>query len=262
MSRTLQRKSKRATSRIGAGLLLAATLAMAAPTAAQRIFATPQAAVDALVDGLARNDEDEVHRVLGPGYRRLMPFDASSEEDVTDFLAGWAKGHRVEAAGDRARLMLSDGWSLPIPLVRSGGGWTFDLRSGVEEMRTRRIGRHELAAIQSVYAYFDAQREYAEQDHRGDGILEYARRFLSSPGKRYGLYWATTEGEPPSPAGPRFDTRNSKDGITVTGSRSSRRRVPRHAEASEATSCAAVSPTGSHSSRGPRDTVIPGSCHS
>ena len=33
----------------------------------------------------------------------------------------------------------------------------------------------------SMYAYFDAQREYATQDRDGDGVLEYARRFLSTP---------------------------------------------------------------------------------
>jgi Protein of unknown function (DUF2950) len=39
----------------------------------------------------------------------------------------------------------------------------FDVRAGVEEMRIRRIGRSELAAIKSRYACFDAQREYGGQ---------------------------------------------------------------------------------------------------
>ena len=43
--------------------------------------------------------------------------------------------------------MLNDGWTLPIPVVRSGDGWAFDVRAGAEEMRIRRIGRNELAAI-------------------------------------------------------------------------------------------------------------------
>jgi len=213
MGTTLQRSSARGEwSRIGAGLLLFAALAIAAPAMAQRSFPTPEAAADALVDGLARSDDAEVRVVLGPDYRRLIPVDAATGEDVTDFLAAWAKGHRVDRDGARARLVLSDGWTLPIPIVRSGDGWAFDPRTGAEEMRVRRIGRNELAAINAMYAYVDAQREYAREDHNGDGMLEYARRFLSSPGQHDGLYWATPDGEPPSPAGPLFDTRDIKDG--------------------------------------------------
>jgi len=213
MGRPLQRNSVRMVwPRIAAGLLLVAALSVAAPTMAQRIFPTPEAAVDALVDGLARSDYDEVRAVLGPDYRRLIPVDVATGEDVTDFLAAWSKGHRVEREGGNARLVLSDGWTLPIPIARSGEGWAFDVRAGAEEMRIRRIGRNELAAIQSMYAYLDAQREYAREDRNGDHMLEYARRFLSSPGKQDGLYWATADGEPPSPAGPLFDTRDIKDG--------------------------------------------------
>jgi hypothetical protein len=213
MGPTLQRTPARLPwPRIRAGLLLVAALAIAGPAMAQRIFPTPEAAVDALVDGLARSDDAEVRVVLGPDYRRLLPVDAANGEDVTDFLAAWAKGHRVDRDGARARLVLSDGWTLPVPIVRSGDGWAFDARAGAEEMRVRRIGRNELAAINSMYAYVDAQREYAREDRNGDGMLEYARRFLSNPGRHDGLYWATSDGEPPSPAGPLFDTRDIKDG--------------------------------------------------
>ena len=198
--------------RSAAALLFAAALAATAPAVAQRNFPTPEAAVEALVDGLARHDDNEVRNVLGPDYRRLMPLDAVTEEDRTDFLAAWSQGHRIEQSGADARLVLQDGWMLPIPIVRSGDGWAFDVKAAAEELRVRRIGRDELAAIQTMYAYLDAQREYATQDRNGDGILEYARRFLSSPGKRDGLYWPTAEGEPPSPAGPLFDTRDVKDG--------------------------------------------------
>ena len=49
----------------------------------------------------------------------------------------------------------------------------------------------------------DAQREYASSDH-GDGILDYAQRFMSTPGKKDGLYWPAKAGEPQSPLGPLF----------------------------------------------------------
>jgi len=134
----------------GAALLFIAALAACAPAFAQKTFPTPEAAVDALVGGLARHDDNEVQVVLGPDYRRLMPLDALSEDDRTDFLAAWSKGHRVDQDGAGARLVLSDGWTLPIPIVRRGEGWVFDVRAGVAEVRVRRIGRNELAAIKAM----------------------------------------------------------------------------------------------------------------
>ena len=47
-------------------------------------------------------------------------------------------------------------------------------------------------------------REYAEVDRDGDGLLEYADRLVSTPGRHDGLYWPTQAGEPPSPAGPQL----------------------------------------------------------
>ncbi len=207
-----QESGRRWWPRRGAVMLFVAALAAAVPAIAQEVFPTPDAAVDALVDGLARNDDARLRAVLGPGYRRLLPLDTLAEEDRIDFLAAWSQGHRVERSGATAKLVLSDGWALPIPIVSRGQGWAFDTRAGQAEVRIRRMGRNELAAIKSVYAYYDAQREYAEQDRNGDGVLEYARRFLSSPGKRDGLYWPRPDGELPSPAGPLFDTRDIKGG--------------------------------------------------
>ena len=51
---------------------------------------------------------------------------------------------------------------MPIPLVKSGAGWRFDVKAGAEEMRIRRIGRNELAAMQALLAYYDAQKDYAD----------------------------------------------------------------------------------------------------
>jgi hypothetical protein len=79
-------------------------------------------------------------------------------------------------------------------------------------MRIRRIGRNELAAIETLRAFVDAQREYAEIDRNADGVREFAQKILSSPGKQDGLYWPTPAGEPESPAGPLLETKDLKDG--------------------------------------------------
>jgi len=199
-----------------AAAALICALAMSVSWAAagsQKIFASPEIAAEALVDSLARNDDAELRVILGVEYARLMSLDDLASEDRLAFLAAWAKGHRILRDNDTlARLEVSSGWTLPIPLVRSGSGWIFDTRAGMEEMRIRRIGRNELAAIQTMYAYVDAQREYAAQDRNGDGVREFAQKILSSPGKQDGLYWPTAADEPESPAGPLLETKDLKEG--------------------------------------------------
>jgi len=143
--------------------------------------------------------------VLGADFKRYIPTDNTTAEDRTNFLAAWARGHRVVTSGDKAALEVGKlGWTFPVPLVKTGAGWSFDPRAGAEEMRIRRIGRNELAAMQVALAYVDAQREYAMRDWDGDGVKSFAMKGLSSRGKRDGLYWASLPGEPESPLGPAF----------------------------------------------------------
>ncbi len=186
--------------------VLSATLAMASPAFAQAIYPTPEAAADALVDGIARHDDDAIKVAVGPDYEKFIPSENRDPEDVTNFLEAWARAHAIVKAGpDKAFLGVgTHGWTLPIPIVKTAAGWKFDTKAAPEEMRTRRIGRNELAVIQVMLAYADAQDEYRENDWNGDGIREYAMRPLSSPGKRDGLYWASLPGEPESPLGAGF----------------------------------------------------------
>src|SRR5262249_35723262 len=77
----------------------------------------------------------------------------------------------------------------PIPLVRDKGRWYFDLKEGKAEIRRRIIGGNELDTIQVCHGYVDAQESYAETDWDRNGVLQYATRIVSSPGKKDGLYW-------------------------------------------------------------------------
>jgi hypothetical protein len=199
----------------GAAALLFALVLSASATAAgtQRTFASPEIAVETLVDSVARNDNAEVRAILGINSDNLLPLDRLSSEDTLAFLGAWAQGHRILRDSDSvARLEVSSGWTLPIPMVQTGQGWVFDTRAGKSEMRIRRIGRNELAAIETLRAFVDAQREYAEIDRNADGDREFAQKILSSPGKQDGLYWPTPAGEPESPAGPLLETKDLKDG--------------------------------------------------
>ncbi len=180
------------------------TAAVALPVSAQKAFPSPEAAADALVDGIARHDDEVIRSVLGADYDTVLPIDGIDPQDVTNYLEGWAKAHRIVSAGEAKALVEVGvlGWTMPIPLVRAGDGWKFDVQAGADEMRTRRIGRNELAVMEVVLAYADAQDEYASQDRDGDGARDYAQKLRSSPGKRDGLYWPVGRNEAQSPLGP------------------------------------------------------------
>jgi hypothetical protein len=185
---------------------MAGAVASAPVAVAQNAYPTPQAAADALVDGIARHDGDAIKVAVGPDYGKYIPVASVNPEDVTNFLAAWAQAHAiVPVDANKAFLGVGKhGWTLPIPIVKTSEGWRFDTKAAPEEMRTRRIGRNELAAIQVALAYTDAQDEYHQRDWNGDGVLEYAKHALSSPGKHDGLYWASLPGEPESPLGAEF----------------------------------------------------------
>jgi len=83
------------------------------------------------------------------------------------------------------------------------GQWRFDVSGGRQALLERRIGANERSAIQAALAYVDAQRDYASADRNGDGVPEYARKLLSSTGKRDGLIWSAKLGDE-SPLGEEF----------------------------------------------------------
>ena len=133
-----------------------------------------------------------------------MPADAGERDRRrTAYLAAWDESHKVTVTdGSKAVIEAGKaGWTLPIPLVKDGAEWRFDLEAGRHEMQARLIGRDELAVIQTMLAIVDAQRDYAALDPMKTGVPAYARRLLSSPGKKDGLYWETKPGEPESPLG-------------------------------------------------------------
>lgn len=175
---------------------------------AQQAFATPTAAVDALIAALGteRADPQRMATLLGADWQTFIPTADIERKDVDAFLALYRERRTIRLGGQgRASLVVGNTpFTFPLPLVHGKDGWRFDPRAGGEEIRARRIGRNELAAIEAVRAYHDAQMDYAEADHDGDGVLEYAQKFMSSDGQYDGLYWAEEPGVPESPLGPLF----------------------------------------------------------
>lgn len=188
--------------------LLAAGLAWPSLLPAQEMFASPGQAVEAFVAALATEPPDEARfsQLLGDDWRTYIPRGGVQRRDVDTFLAQYREQHRLQLSGEHRALLVvgHERWTLPIPLSQGANGWHFDLKAGSAEIRARRIGRNELAVLQSLLAYHDAQMEYASQDRNGNGALEYARRIFSTPGEHDGLYWADERDGQISPLGPLF----------------------------------------------------------
>jgi hypothetical protein len=165
-------------------------------------FESPHAAMNAFGAAVANSDETQLKAMLGEEFRELIPPVGAADRER--FLQAWSELHVVKTVDETlARIEVgTDGWTLPIPLVKTDGGWRFDTNAGAEEIRVRRIGRNELAVMQTLLAVYDAQREYASEDRDGDSLRQYAAKLRSSPGKHDGLYWPTRPDERPSPIGP------------------------------------------------------------
>lgn len=190
---------------VGCGGPVPAHAQQSAATAQQR-FNDPQQAAAALIAAARANDTSALRSVLGAGAGRvLFSGDAAQDErGRAAFIAAADERTRVEAQGAASAVLLlgTQEWPLPFPLVREGNNrWRFDTRAGLQEFLHRQIGVNELSALQVARAYVDAQREYVLRDHSRNGLLEYARRLVSSAGRHNGLYWPAAVGEPPSPLG-------------------------------------------------------------
>jgi hypothetical protein len=186
-------------------LVLVAALATSGHAQAQAAYAKPELVADAAVNALATADEAALAVVLGKGWRKLMGLEDINVENRFTFLEKASQSRTLTITDGVAHLTVgNDPWVLPVPIVQGKDGkWRFDLDAGSEEILERRIGANELAAMQAVLATVDAQREYAMADRNGDGLLEYAQKLISSPGKRDGLIWSEKLGDE-SPLGEEF----------------------------------------------------------
>jgi hypothetical protein len=175
-------------------------------TESQRTFATPEAAVEALLEAVERDDVDAVLAILGRKYQdAIVTPDWDSERDARLEIVEAAKQKQELSEVEEGVVQVIVGpkdWPLPISIVREEGVWRFDTEEGIEEIIDRHIGRNELTAIAIARAYLDAQIEYAREDRDGDEVLEYAQRLASTPGEKNGLYWEAESEDDLSPFGP------------------------------------------------------------
>ena len=187
------------------GALAAAALAQTPQQAPQlRGFPTAEAAADALTDAIRKNDDKAMTAILGSTWHDFAPGnDQEDDEARAKFLKGWDESHKMLPENDDRVLVGvgNTGWVSPIPIVKQGNEWRFDVAAGRKEMQAREIGRNELAVVQTLLAVIDAQRDYAALDPmktRRERLCAPASQ--STPGQKDGLYWESKPRRAAQPA--------------------------------------------------------------
>lgn len=198
--------------RLGAGLLIATLLALgtavAAPQAAsngsQTSFKTPQLASASLLAAYSVNNTAELAAIFGPNSENLVSSGDPAKDRTSRALFASLAQERVEVekVDDNTAILLygEKQWPFPIPLVKQQTGWVFDTAEGQEEIINRRIGKNELETIETLAGVVSAQHSYFKLQPQGKA--EFASKFISTHGKRDGLFWVRAPGEPASPLGP------------------------------------------------------------
>ena len=166
---------------------VAMVFALAAPVFAQQRFDSADAAAQALIDGAEKHDGARLAAIFGPQGNAILtsgnPAQDRAEQSEFSQLAS-TKHQLIVDPRNSNRVILSIGdedWPFPVPIVRSNGKWSFDASEARTEMEARRIGTHELDAIEICAGYVEAQQKYASEDHDKDGVFQYA---VSHDGRR------------------------------------------------------------------------------
>ena len=171
----------------------------------QRTFSTADEAVRTLVEIVNKGDVNALLAVFGPEGKELLSSSdaATARMNRQVFAVAAAEQWHLTDDGPASKTLVigNENWPFPVPLVKDGNAWRFDTAAGKEEVIARRIGRNELATLNTVRAYVTAQQRYAAEGHDGNPAGAYAAKFRSDPGKQNGLYWAASRGQKRSPFG-------------------------------------------------------------
>ena len=181
-------------------LLLAAPIARPQAASTGRLFASPEAAAEALTAAAEKYDVEELKSILGPdSYDVISSGEPVADKDVATEFAAKARQKTAISRDSRypGRVFMTVGdnsWPFPVPLVKKGSQWYFDTRTGRQEILYRRIGQNELDAIEICRGFVEAQNTYALTKHEGSTVNQYAQRIISTPGKQDGLAWQNADG--------------------------------------------------------------------
>jgi hypothetical protein len=215
VKRTSQLRERPSPNHFGAVVLYLAVLILlclapsgsSAQAANEKTFSTPGDAALALYKAAKSDDSSSLNAIFGSNADKVLHTgdDVTDKNLITKFASHYEQMHRLVIEPDQTATLYigADNWPMPISLVKNtGGSWYFDTQSGIQEIQYRRIGNNENGAMGTLETLIDAQNEYAATTHDDEKVKHYASKVFSTEGKHDGLYWKTTDNEPPSPIGP------------------------------------------------------------
>jgi len=181
------RKVRLARAVVSAALLLPAVGYIATSFAQEqqpKSFSSPVEASNALFQAAQNEDEQSLEAILGAGKEVT-----SSSDEVEDklereqFSQKYQEMHRLVREPDgRAVLYIgAENWPFPVPLVSKNGAWYFDSKTGMQEIRFRRIGENEATAIQVCSAFALAKKQGGTKaTSDDDSISQYAQGLVTA----------------------------------------------------------------------------------
>jgi DUF2950 family protein len=149
-----------------------------------KTFSSPAEASSALFQAAQKEDEPALEAILGAGKEVT-----SSSDDVEDklererFSQKYQEMHRLvrEPDGSTVLYIGAENWPFPIPLVSKNGAWYFDSKTGMQEIKFRRVGENEVTAIEVCNAFVMAKKQgETKAGSEDDSISQYVQGLLSA----------------------------------------------------------------------------------
>jgi hypothetical protein len=175
---------RRVTAIIGAATFALFVVGQAHTSAAQetgaKTYSSPAEAAGALLQAVQNQDEAEVQAILGAGREVTSTGDDGIDKLERDqFVQKYQEMHRLvrEPDGTTVLYIGAENWPFPIPLTSADGKWSFDAKTGSQEILFRRIGENEATATEVCRTLVNAN---AQADTQADSIGQYARTLVSA----------------------------------------------------------------------------------
>ena len=149
-----------------------------------KTFSSPGEASGALFQAVQNGDELSLEAILGAGKEVT-----SSSDEVQDklerekFCQKYREMRRLvrEADGTTVLYIGAENWPFPIPLVSKNGAWYFDSKTGIQEIKFRRVGENEATAIEICSAFAMAKKQGETKDvYDDDFIRQYVVGLVSA----------------------------------------------------------------------------------
>src|SRR5512143_1569401 len=125
-------------------LAFAMAIPLSTLAAPQETFATPEAAVDALLAALKADSDAPLMALFGDEHKvkRFDPDPAAAKANRARIVESMQTRRVLKepSAGRRILVIGENAWPVQFPIVKTGDRWRFATEEGVEELINRRIG--------------------------------------------------------------------------------------------------------------------------